>query len=122
MDHSCLKDLTPLYHIHLWLASAPFLLSYKLNLQKVSLFLSWKYLMPFIIPLYPTLNKVSHLITSISVLVQNEMGKTSISPNKSEGIMSSGNKVNPRGEICWKILVLLTKINLRQFKNDQKLL
>ena len=54
-------------------------------------------------------------------MVQNKISKTSISLNKSEGTLHSGNKTNPRNKNCWKIMVWLTKINLLDCTNDHKL-
>ena len=70
----------------------------------------------------PWINILSRFTLYISGLVQNIMAKTSIILNKSEVIVHSGNKVNTRNRTCWKNLVWLTKINLHQCKNYQKLL
>ena len=54
-------------------------------------------------------------------MVQKKIDKSSISLNKSEGTIHSGNKINLRNKTCWKMMVRLTKINLRHCKKYQKI-
>ena len=139
MYHPLLKEFTSLYIIHLWLASTPFALSYKFYLQKAFLFFlghlqflsEYHFIQPFRKNIY-------RITIFISILVQNKMSETSISLKKSEGIMYSdktsislkkpegiiysGNKLNTRNKNCWKIMLLVTKINLCYCKIYQKLL
>ena len=63
----------------------------------------------------PCRKSLYYITISIYGLVQHKMSKTSISLNKSEGVIHSGNKVNSRNKTCWKILVWLTKINPHHF-------
>ena len=109
--------------MHQWMVSAPFVSLLQLNLQKASLF----YLrhIQFLSEYHstqPCIRSLSNITTSITVLTQKKIPKSSISFNKSKEPMHSGNKINPRKKTCWKFLAWLTKIILNNSKNDQNIL
>ena len=117
MDHTCLKDLTSLYHTHQCLAPSPLALSqqwicrrpYYFCLGHLQCLSEYNFTQTCI-------NSLSKCTISLYGLVKNKMTKTSSRLNKSEGIIHSGNKIHPRNKTFWIILLWHTKINIHHCK------